>query len=76
VVGVGLTSGDNGTLAIQPDVLAAVYLRAVDIRGEETKIPTTADSPEAPLRGFLAFHRPLSSHIDGPQIHHREYVGL
>jgi len=56
-----------------------VYLRAVDRRGEwtrETRIPTTADSPKAPLRGFLASHRPLSSHIDSPQIHRREYVGL
>jgi len=66
-------------LTIQTDVLVAVSLRAVDLRGEGArgdKDTNDGGQPGGPLTRFPRLPSPLSSHIDSPQIHRREYVGL
>jgi len=66
-------------LAIQTDVLAAVYLRAVDMRGEgrwKARKPRKGASGLSAVVGILVSPRPLSSQIDSPQRHRHEYVGL
>ena len=54
-----------------------MYLRAVEMRGEwEAGKPRKGAFGLSAVVSILVSPRPLSSHTDSPQIHHRECVGL